>query len=132
MPDQQSKPHPVGNKHIVNQGYDQEIANMRIALKKVETYAPFGQHETALRYLQEFAGYQDNALACRDCQATDMPLTLAEGGSSPEYQCPVCHAKQAIAWYDQEQQALTYDEAQAEQKAKPPTRKPPTRRVKHD
>lgn len=34
--------------------------------------------------------WQDNVIKCTYCGAADVPVALAEGGSTPEYACRSC------------------------------------------
>lgn len=40
--------------------------------------------------------YAENVIVCVDCGAMDRPVSMIEGGSTPEYACAICFAERQI------------------------------------
>lgn len=49
-----------------------------------------------LSELIRLTSFNGDVIACSFCKRVDRPVALTEGGSSPEYSCPMCYAEQLI------------------------------------
>ena len=46
--------------------------------------------------LIRLTSFNGDVIPCTFCGRVDKPVALTEGGSSPEYSCPLCYAEQVI------------------------------------
>jgi hypothetical protein len=73
-----------------------EIKHIERALEMLRRNDPRNR-EAWLKWLMDNVdGYAENAMRCSRCDVPDKPLTMIEGGSTPEYACPECYASDYV------------------------------------
>lgn len=87
----------MGRCSVSTQEYiDRQKRAIKMVSRAAEIHRP-GMMYAWLQWLVENTeGYAAEAISCTDCGAIDRPVAMVEGGSTPEYACPLCFAKRQV------------------------------------